>query len=89
MILRGAILDSTRDDSHIWVCVFNDLVQEKKKVYGELMNDALNGEITASVNDFKTRLTTGDRTASSHESMSVSMMMMTKKKARSLPRTSS
>lgn len=51
------------------------------------MNDALNGEITASVNDFKTRLTTGDRTASSHESMSVSMM--TKKKARSLPRTSS
>lgn len=53
------------------------------------MNDALNGEITASVNDFKTRLTTGDRTASSHESMSVSMMMMTKKKARSLPRTSS
>lgn len=66
--------------------MFIDLVQEKK-VYGELMNDALNGEITASVNDFKTRLTTGDRTASSHESMSVSMM--TKKKARSLPRTSS
>lgn len=73
MILRGAIFNSTRslsrDDSHEFL--FIDLVQRKN--LRRWVNEwrIIWVEITASVNDFNTRLTTGDRTASSHESMSV------------------